>query len=105
MVSKHYKKQRNKREEFIEEHLGKGHIIDDFIVDRNHPNGAEVHSLLDNGVIIIHNLKSGILISKIIARPQQIRRYYQNTNRELPPEYERLIELARLHERLGYNYI
>lgn len=105
MVSQHYLNQRNEREKFIEEHLGEGHIIDGFIVDKGHPKGAEVHSLLDNGVIIVHNLMSGKLCTKLIARPQQIRRYYEHTSRELPEEYEKLLELARLHNELGYNEI
>lgn len=105
MVSQHYETQRNKREKFIEEHLGEGHIIDGFIVDKGHIKGAEVHSITDNGIIIIHNLLSGKLVTKLLAREWQIRRYYENTNRERPPEYERVVDLARLHESLGYNNV
>lgn len=105
MVSKHYDMQRNEREKFIEEHLGKGHIIDGFIVDKGHPMGAEVHSITDNGIIIIHNLNSGKLVTKLLAREWQIRRYYEGTQRPRPIEYEQVVELARQHEKLGYNYI
>lgn len=105
MVSKHYLNQRNEREKFIEEHLGEGHIIDGFIVDKGHPKGAEVHSITDNGIIIVHNLLSGKLVTKLLARPQQIRRYYEHTQREPPKEYESILDLARLHESLGYNYV
>lgn len=105
MVSRHYLNQRSEREKFIEECLGEGHIIDGFIVDKGHVKGAEVHSITDNGIIIIHNLDSGKLVTKIIAREWQIRRYYENTNRQRPPEYEKVVELARLHESLGYNYM
>ena len=105
MVSKHYLNRRRKREKFIEKHLGKGYIVDGFIVDREHPNGAEVHSITDNGIIIIHNLLSGKLVTKLLARPQQIKRYYEHTQREPPEEYEKILELARLHKFLGYNEI
>lgn len=105
MVSKHYENERNNREKFIEEHLGKGHIIDGFIVDKGHKKGAEVHSITDNGIIIIHNLLSGKLITKLLARPQQIKRYYEHTQREPPEEYEAVLELTRLHESLRYNSI
>lgn len=105
MVSKHYETQRNEREKFIEEHLGEGHIIDGFIVDKGHPMGAEVHSILDNGIIIIHNLNSGKLVTKLLAREWQIRRYYEGTQRQRPPEYEKVVALAREHEKLGYNYV
>lgn len=105
MVSKHYETKRGKREKFIEEHLGEGHMIDGFIVDKGHPKGAEVHSILDNGLIIVHNLNSGKLVTKLLAREWQIRRYYENTNRQRPPEYDEVVELARQHEKLGYNYM
>ena len=104
MITKHYQKERCRREKFIEERLGgDGHIIDGFIVDNNHPNGLEVYSLTDNGIIIIHNLVSGNLVSKLIARPQQIKRYYESTGREPPLEYENILQLARWHQSLGYN--
>lgn len=105
MVSKHYETERSEREKFIEERLGKGHIIDGFIVDKGHPMGAEVHSITDNGVIIIHNLLSGKLVSKLIARPHQIKRYYEHTQRERPPEYKKVLKLAKKHQILGYNEI
>ena len=103
MTTKHYKNQRYKREKFINKHLNDGHIIDGFIVDKGHKNGLEVHSITDNGIIIIHNLSSGALITKLIARPQQIKRYYESTGKEPPLEYENILQLARWHQSLGYN--
>lgn len=105
MISRHYNKERYKREKFIDERVGSGYIIDGFIVDKHHKDGLEVHSITDNGIIIIHNLKSGKLITKLIARPQQIKRYYESTGREPPPEYDRVLYLARWHESLGYNNV
>ena len=106
MVTKHYKNQRHKREDFINKYLhDDGYIVDGFVVDKGHRNGLEVHSITDNGIIIIHNLVSGALITKLIARPNQIRRYYESTGREPPKEYERILELAKWHESLHYNYV
>ena len=105
MVSKHYKNQRSKREEFIDEHFGDGHIIDEFIVDRGHPHGAERHCIMDNGVIVINNVVSGKLITKLLSRPYQIKRYYESSDKEPPEEYEKILELAHLHNVLGYNHI
>lgn len=106
MVSNHYKNQRGKREEFIHKYIrDEGYIVDGFIVDRGHKNGAEVHSITDNGIIIIHNLDSGALVTKLIARENQIKRYYENTNREKPPEYKHILEVAKWHEGLCYNYV
>lgn len=104
-VSKHYKNGRCKREKFISEHLidGDGYMVDGFIVDKGHRRGAEVHSITSNGIIIIHNLMSGKLITKLLARPSQIKRYYKSSGRQPPEEYRNILNLAELHKRLGYN--
>ena len=104
MVSNHYKKQRNRREKFIKKYLHEdGNIIDGFIVDKGHKNGAEVHSLTDNGIIIIENFDTGKLITKLVARPNQIKRYYDFTKREPPKEIKNILYLAKWHESLNYN--
>jgi len=77
MVSNHYKKQRYKREKFINKYCnGDGKIIDEFVIDKGHKNGLERHCVTDTGMIIIYNAHSGVLVSKLIARPNQIKRYY-----------------------------
>ena len=103
MVSKHYQGQRNKRERFIDEHFKDDYIVDEFIVDRGHPHGAERHCITNSGIIIIYNVNSGKLVSKLIARPQQIKRYYENSGKEHPLEYENILKLAREHNISGYN--
>lgn len=101
MVSSHYKKQRYKREKFIKKHLhGDGRVIDSFIVDKGHKDGKEKHCVTENGIIVIYNVESGKLVSKLIAREGQIKRYYKNESRE-PPEW--LLTLARFHSDLNYN--
>lgn len=102
-MTNHYKNKRYDREEFINEHLGNGRIIDEFIVDRGHPNGAERHCITDNAIIIIYNVISGKLVTKLIARPQQIVRYYESTGKKRPPEFSSIIDLAYQHQCLGYN--
>lgn len=101
MVSKHYKKQRYKREKFIKRCCnGDGKVIDEFIVDKGHKDGLERHCVTDTGMIIIYNKDSGKLVSKLIARRNQITRYYCGTNKEPP---ESLLRLADWHESMGYN--
>lgn len=101
-ATKHYKKDRHRRERLIND-LGDSYIIDGFIVDKGHKNGLEVHSITSNGIIVIHNLESGKLVTKLIARPHQIERYYESTGREKPTEYNDIIRLARWYEILGFN--
>lgn len=99
--TKHYKNKRYKRERLIKKHCnGNGRVIDSFIVDKGHKDGLERHDITDTGLIIVYNAESQKLVTKLIARPQQIERYYQNENREPP---QSLLQLAKWHESLGYN--
>ena len=101
MVSGHYKRSRIKREKFINKHLhGDGKVIDSFIVDKGHADGLERHEITDTGLIIVYNAESNKLVTKLIARPQQIQRYYNDTGRN-PPSW--LLHLAQWHESLNYN--
>ena len=105
MNTEHYKNQRYGREKFINKYIGDGYIVDGFVVDKGHPNGVEVHSITENGIIIVHNYRTGKLVTKLLARPQQIKRYYESTGREKPPEYKRALYLAEWHKSLGYNNV
>lgn len=96
MTSKHYTKDREEREAIIKM-IGKGHIIKVAIIDNGHRNGAEVHKISDTGIISIYNLNSGKLITKLIARPAQIQRYFDG---DAPVE---LLTIARHHQNMGYN--
>lgn len=103
MVSKHYKRQRYKREKFINEYLsGDGKVIESFVVDKGHPMGKELHELRDNGLIVVFNLNSGKLCTKLLARKNQIKKLYQGVDKQAP---EWILELAAEHERLGYNKV
>lgn len=101
MVSKHYKDKRYKREKIIKKYLnGDGKVIDSFIIDKGHKNGLERHDITENGVILIYNVTSGKLVSKLIARPHQIKRYYTDSDRK-PPQW--LLDLCLWHQSLNYN--
>ena len=58
--------------------IGLGNPVNRFIVDRGHRNGPEIHELTDTGIINVYNEWSGKLVTRLIARPGQIRRYYPN---------------------------
>lgn len=101
MTSSHYNKKRYKRQKIIEMYInGDGNVIDSFIVDKGHKKGTEIHSITDTGLIIIHNKNTVKLVTKLIARPEQIKRYYKNFDKQ-PPKW--LLELAEWHKSLGYN--
>lgn len=101
--SNHYKNKRYRREKFINKYLyGDGNVIDSFVVDKGHKDGLERHDITDTGLIIVYNLKSKKLVTKLIARPKQIKRYYQDTGRK-PPKW--LLDLCYWHNTLHYNEI
>ena len=96
MTSKHYTDDRKVREELIKK-IGLGNEIGIFRVDKGHPNGAELHTVTDTGIIIIRNERTHKMVTKLIARPNQIKRY--------GIERKDVIEIAREHQILGYNMI
>lgn len=79
MNSKHYTIDRQARENIIKEFIGYGVKVDSFRVDKGHRNGAEIHEITSTGIINIYNERTHKLITKLIARPAQIKRYYTNT--------------------------
>lgn len=96
MTSKHYNRDRIIREKLIRQ-IGIGKEIKTIRVDRGHKDGAELHTITTNGIIIIRNERTHKMITKLIARPNQIRRY--------GIEDKKVIEIARKHQALGYNMI
>ena len=69
---------RKERIETYRNKLGKGNIVDAFVVDKNHPGGNEIHILKDNRVIEIFNQNTKRFITVLYARPSQIKRYYDD---------------------------
>ena len=99
--SNHYKHKRYRREKFINKYLyGDGNVIDSFVIDKGHKDGLERHDITDTGLIIVYNLESGKLVTKLIARSNQIKRYYYDVDKEPPPS---LLRLAEWHESMRYN--
>lgn len=97
MNSIHYTAERETREALIKK-IGYGVIIKEVEMDRGHKNGLEIHTISDTGIITVYNKRTHKMITKLIARPGQLRRYF--TDEELPAE---LLALAILHQRMGFN--
>ncbi len=97
MTSKHYSTDRQERENLIRQ-IGIGIIIKSVRWDKGHRNGAEIHKITNTGIVIIYNERTGKMITKLIARPGQIRRYWTDGN--APQE---LVNLAYEHTKKNYN--
>ena len=94
MTSEHYRTDRQEREEIIRQ-IGQGNVIGEYTIDKGHKNGPELHKVTDTAIILIYNKRTGKLITKLIARPNQITRYgITNTA---------IINLAKEHQKMGYN--
>lgn len=100
-VSYHYSTERTRREELISE-IGHGEIVDSFVVDRGHQNGAEIHSVTDTGIIIITNQNTHKLVTELVARPEQLRRLYSLEGRTPP---RRILKKAYAHNFKHYNTV
>ena len=98
MNSRHYSRDRQSREAIIAQ-IGVGTVIKTVVIDRGHRNGPEIHKITDTALILIYNQRSGKLVTKLIARPAQILRYYK----EDEPKPTKVVKLARVHTRMGYN--
>lgn len=98
----HNDNERGYRNKQIEEVLGGyGKGICSFIVDTNHPNGYEIHTITDNGVIVIQNERTKRIVTALIARENQIRRYF--VNGVMPIEIYAILSVADSHHKKGYN--
>lgn len=97
MTSLHFTRDRQDRETLIKE-IGSGKVVKRVVVDRGHRNGPEIHEVTDNAIVNIYNQRTGKLITKLIARPNQIRRYYEEG--KAPKE---ILDKAYNHMKKGYN--
>lgn len=89
----HHVGMRQARYELVKQ-LG-GRPILSVVVDKGHENGWEVHTITDQGTVYIGNYNSRKLITFLIARPEQLKRYGV-TNEEV-------LAKAQHHTQLGYN--
>ena len=100
MVSKYYVKDRIEREKLIKE-IGIGKEIATFRVDKGRSDEAELHTITSTGIIIIRNEKTHKLVTKLIARPNQIKKYFDKDTEMV----KKLILVAEAHQKRGYNKI
>lgn len=68
-----------------------------FVVDKNHPNGDEVHVITNNGLILIFNKKSKNFITVLGARGNQIKRYYNLLKMQIPKDIMLIVKQAYIN--------
>lgn len=98
MISKHYSEDRQVRENIIVNVIGIGSVVTEKVVDKGHRNGPEIHQITTTGIIIVRNQRTYKMVTKMIARPGQLKRYFDDVPKDL-------LRLAMYHQRMGYNMV
>ena len=107
METRHIVEERQTRTYLIDNVIGDtNNVICKNVIDRGHVNGAERFELTDKAIIRVYNNITNRHITDIIARPNQVynRMGVEFTNLDIRVQ-RRIIDLAREHQRLGYNQI
>lgn len=98
--SQHYQNERSERERFIKEFVGLGE--EKYAFEYNYNGTKQIHRLTDTGIINVYNREGDYLITRLVARPQQIKRLFESRGERAPRE---LVTLAHEHNVKGYNEI
>lgn len=100
--SNHFADERKARKNFIKNisDISEMEIQNAFWVNKGHPNGPEIHLITKDAFILVINARTFKLCTVLIARPGQIIRYYEKTNKKVP---ERLLAIARYNQKKGLN--
>ena len=100
LTTNHLSVDRANRTHVVKELIGYGKPVRGFKVNRHHRNGMEYHLITSTALVMIFNFNSKKLITVLVARPNQIKRYYEAAGETAPQE---LLDLAYEHYKLGYN--
>lgn len=99
----HFDTDRKTRHGNIVSHIGDGKYVTTFLCDTGHQNGNELHNIFDNGIILVQNERTKKIVTELIARPNQIKRYWTLSNRQVPRNMDYIIAKCLVHEQKGYN--
>lgn len=95
----HFHDERMSRAVRVTRLVGLGHPIRQCLVDTGHRNGLEVHVLTDTGLVFVYNHESKELVTVLIARPGQVKRYYEPFGEDAPKEL-----IARAYENTSVHH-
>lgn len=109
MNTNHYANERQIRENTIRFIIGYGKPVAQYYINRG-TQGGELHTISDTAIVTVTNPLTGKVITKLIARPNQIARYFEqpewvNTRKYTGANVRELKNIARQHQLAGYNQI
>lgn len=97
MTSYHYIMDRKEREYLIQQ-IGMGTIVKVVSADFGHKNGVCTYKITSTAIILVCDYETDRVITKLIARPGQLKRYYGQER--VPSE---LLKIAYEHRMMNYN--
>ena len=100
--SKHFAKNRIKREKFILDNIGLGEDYDVFEEISQKYGNKVLHIITDTGIYKLITADDNKLITMWVARPQQLKDLYKRNHAELP---KWLLQKAIDHKQMGYCFI
>lgn len=82
-----------------------GDAVYSFVVDTQHPNGYEIHTITERGFIVIQNERTKKFITILAARPPQIARYWRECGKKLPNDetFNLIMRFAENNKGRGMN--
>lgn len=99
----HYEDDRRIRQKIIEmNRLDEGKSIASFRVLYGEDKRPQIHTVTSTGLIIIKGEGSSRVITKIIARPKQIKRLYRSVGLEPP---QSLLDIAESNKERGLSRV
>lgn len=95
----------NDRQNRINEIEEIGNPVYSFVVETGHRNGPEIHTLTDKSLIFIQNQNTRRLVTFLFARPQQLKRYFENLQIKIPNDqtFRNMIRTAFNNFQNGKN--
>lgn len=99
-TSYHYSKDRQVREKVITEMIGNGKIIKTVTMQEKNRSFPATYQISDTGIVTILDVSMTMIITRIVASPNRLRRYYQNE-----PLPEKLLKNAINNVRKGYDLV
>ena len=105
--TRHFSEDRQVRANLIKNIIGDtNRVICVNVLDRGHRDGEERFELTDKAIIKVYNHKTNRHITDMVARPKQI---YDRLGKEFDKlnqvTKDKILKLAREHQRLGYNQV
>ena len=105
-ITNHFNDRENRLKKIKAKITNIGSPIYSFIVNCGHINGKEIHTITEKGIIVIQNAKTKNIITILIARPGQIKRYWRGLNMDLPlndENFDIIMRFSDLNQKLEHN--